>query len=87
MNTNALENKINALQIIKNIALNLGNSFFEQVEPVAQLITSELLTYTYSRAVRKEATQTLVYLLNACQDSNQMKALWQHIYPTFKNYI
>lgn len=35
MNTNALENKINAIQIIKNIASNLGNGFFEQVEGVA----------------------------------------------------
>lgn len=35
MNTNALENKINALGIIKNLAQNLGTGFFEQVEPVA----------------------------------------------------
>lgn len=35
MNTNALENKINAIEIIKNIASNLGNGFFDQVEPVA----------------------------------------------------
>jgi hypothetical protein len=32
MNTNALENKINALQIIKNLASSLGTSFFEYVE-------------------------------------------------------
>lgn len=29
MNTNALENKINAIQIIKNIAGNMGTGFFE----------------------------------------------------------
>lgn len=29
MNTNALENKINALGIIKNLAQNLGTGFFE----------------------------------------------------------
>ncbi|CDW84107.1 importin beta- [Stylonychia lemnae] len=87
MNTNALENKINAIQIIKNIASNLGTGFFEQVEPVAQLISSQLINYTYSRAVRKIAIQTIVFLLNSCQDSNHMKALWQHIYPGFKDFI
>lgn len=45
MNTNALENKINAIQIIKNLAQNLGPGFFEQVEPIANLISTELLDY------------------------------------------
>jgi len=39
MNTNALENKINAVEIIRNISSNMGPAFFEQVEPVAKLIT------------------------------------------------
>jgi DNA-binding protein YbaB len=38
MNTNALENKINAIEIIKNLAQNLGTGFFEQVEQVANLV-------------------------------------------------
>jgi hypothetical protein len=29
MNTNKLENKINSLQIIKNLAASLGTGFFE----------------------------------------------------------
>lgn len=87
LNTNALENKINAIQIIKNLAQSLGTGFFEQVEPVTQLILKELLTYQYAKAVRKAATQTLVFLLNSCQDSNQMKALFNHIYPAFKARI
>jgi hypothetical protein len=45
--------------MIKNIAGNMGNAFFEEVEPVAHLITSELLTYTYSKAVRKNAAKTV----------------------------
>ena len=87
MNTTALENKINALTIIKNLAGSMGNAFFEQVEPVAQLLTTHLFAYAYSRAIRKLAAQTVVFLLNACQDSNQMKALFAHIYPHFKTQI
>ena len=55
MNTNALENKINALQIIKNLASSLGTGFFEQVEPVTQIIINDLLGFKYSKAVRKTA--------------------------------
>jgi hypothetical protein len=29
MNTNALENKINAIEIIRNIASNMGPAFFD----------------------------------------------------------
>lgn len=70
MNTNALENKINALQIIRNLAENLGKGFFEFVEPVANMITTELLAYNYARAVRKEAAKCLPCLLEVCGDSN-----------------
>lgn len=87
MNTNALENKINALGIVKNLAQSLGTGFFEQVETVANLIKNELLEYTYSKALRKTASQTVAHLLGACQDSNQMKALFNHIYPAYKARI
>ena len=87
MNTNALENKINAVEIIRNIASNMGPAFFEQVEPVAKLFTEELISYNYSKAVRKNATKTLSCLLYACQDSNHMIALWTVLYPPLKSFI
>ena len=87
MNTNALENKINALQIIKNLASSLGTGFFEMVEPVVQLIVSELFSYTYSKQVRKTAVQTIGYLLHSCPESSQMAALFNHVYPTFRARI
>jgi len=37
MNTNALELKINAIQILKNLARNLGKAMFEYVEDIAKL--------------------------------------------------
>jgi hypothetical protein len=66
MNTTALENKINAINIVKNLASSLGTGFFEYVEQVATLIKEQLLQYPYSKAVRKAAAQTVVILLNAC---------------------
>ena len=86
MNTNALENKINALKIVKNLAQSLGTGFFEQVEPVLKIV-GELLSYTYSKAVRKGACQIVVYLINACHNSSQMKVVFEHIYQPFKSRI
>lgn len=87
MNTNALESKINALEIINNLAANLGPAFFDYVELVANLLNSQLLTYSYSRAIRKLAVKTIKNLLMACSDSNQMKALFNLLYPTLKTTI
>ncbi|TNV74745.1 hypothetical protein FGO68_gene4951 [Halteria grandinella] len=87
MNTIALENKINAIGIIKNLASSLGVGFFEYVEQVATLLKDELLLYPYAKAVRKAAAKTMVFLMNACNDSNQMKALFNHVYPTWKASI
>ena len=70
MNTHALENKINAIQIIQNLAANLGPSFFDFVEPVANIIVSQLLAFNYARAVRKEAAKCLPFLLQCVPDSN-----------------
>ena len=84
LNTHALENKIHATDIVKNLASSLGTGFFEQIEPVAQVLVSELLTYTYSREIRKKSSQLMVFLIHSCLDSNQMKALFNALYPTVK---
>lgn len=87
MNTNALESKINSLQIIHNLAQSLGSSFFDYIEPVVQLLTSHLFGCTYSIAVRKLTVKILKHLLGATVDSNQMTALFVHFYPLFKAQI
>ena len=66
LNTNALENKINAIGIVKNLAQNLGTGFFEYVESIAQLVASELLAYQFSRQVRKDSCKIIIYLMGAC---------------------
>ena len=43
MNTSALEVKINAVQILKTLARNLGTSFYEHVEDVAKVCLEKLI--------------------------------------------
>ena len=45
MNTAALENKISALTIIRGLAETLGKAFFDFVEPVSQLLVTELMHF------------------------------------------
>ena len=68
MNTAALENKISAVQIIKELAKSLGPSFFDYVEPVSTLLVQELMHFQISTAVRKMATKTLSILLMCTKD-------------------
>jgi hypothetical protein len=37
--------------------------------------------------VRKDAAKIIIFLLSACQDSSQMKVLFNHLYPTIKARI
>lgn len=75
MNSTALENKINAVTIIRSMAIELKKNFFEFVDPTATLITSELLHDQYSSQIRKQAAKSCAALLDCIDDSEQMKAL------------
>jgi importin-5 len=44
MDTFALETKITAIEIMKDIARNMGTAFYEQVETVAELCLGQLMT-------------------------------------------
>jgi hypothetical protein len=83
MNTAALENKINAVQIIKGVSTTLGPLFGDYVEPVAQLLVTELMHCQISTAVRKVATKTLAVLLMCAKDQEQMKQLFTLYLPGF----
>lgn len=87
MNTAALENKISALQIIKSLAATLGPIFNEYVEPVSQLLVTELMHFSISTAVRKMATKTLSILLMCTKDQTQMKALITLYLPGFASAL
>lgn len=68
MNTNALEVKINAIQILKNLAQNLGTHMFDYVEDIAKLCIEELLLDPYTMSIRKESAKCMRYLISACKE-------------------
>ena len=68
MNTTALEVKINAVQILKTLARNLGTSLFEYVEDIGKLCIEKLLNDPYAMTIRKESAKLMRFLIGACKD-------------------
>jgi hypothetical protein len=81
MNTTKLENKINAVITIKSIARSLQTEFFDHIDTYSKLCVETLMSDMYASTVRQHSTKTLKFLLDACQDSEQMKSLWSRIFP------
>lgn len=77
MNTNVLEVKINAIQILKNLARNLGTAFYEHVEDVAKVCIEKLLNDPYAYTIRKESAKCMRFCIAACKDyPDKQKALY-----------
>lgn len=68
MNTYALEVKINAIQILKNIARNIGKAFFDFVEDTAALLLNKSINDPFSMTIRKEAAKCMRFLIGACEE-------------------
>jgi hypothetical protein len=81
MNTTALENKVNATQIIGAIAQVLGPIFIDYVEPTLQLIISELMHNKLSSTIRKESTKTCAVLLDCLSSKDDQVKLLRLILP------
>ena len=71
MNTNALEVKINAIEILKNLAKNLGTAIFEYVEDIAKLCIESLLDFKFAQKIRHEAAKCMKFLIQACEQNPQ----------------
>jgi len=67
MNTNALEVKINAVQILKNLTRNLETSIADYVEPIAKVMIEQLLTDPYAQTIRKESAKCMRFCIAACK--------------------
>lgn len=77
MNTDALEVKINSIQILKNLARNLKEIFFEYVEDVAKLCLEKLINDPFAMTIRKESTKCMRFCIAACADyPDKQKALF-----------
>jgi hypothetical protein len=69
MNTNALEVKINAVQILKNLTRNLESSISDHVEPIAKVMIEQLLTDPYAQTIRKESAKCMRFCIAACKNT------------------
>lgn len=86
LNTNALEAKINGVQVIKELVKNLGGSFFEYIEPTWQTLQT-VFKYEYSKNVRENVWETCQYLIQACPDHATKCALFKNMFPFIKDRI
>ena len=86
LNTSALENKIQAVQVIKELANNLGKSFFPYVEPL-WAIYKDLFQYKYSKAIRTSVREGTQFLIKACPDEATQSQMIQTVYPVYHECI
>ena len=68
MDTSALETKIHAIEIMKDIARNMGTKFYDQVENVAELCLSSLMTDRLAESVRSQSAKLMRFCVAACED-------------------
>lgn len=77
MNTYALEVKINAVQILKNLARNLGVHIFEYIEDIAKVCIEKLLEDPFAQTLRKESAKVMRFCIGACKEHpEKQKALF-----------
>ena len=77
MNTHALDVKINAIQILKNLARNLREHIFEYVEDISQVCINQLLNDPYASTIRKESAKCMRFCIDAChQHPEKQRALF-----------
>ena len=83
LNTSALENKINAVVVIRTLAQNLKTTFQPFVQPTLEVFV-DLFDYKYSRAVRGSAIETCQYLIQSLSDLGDKQLLMQKLSPIFE---
>ena len=72
MKTFALQNKIFASEVIRDICLNMGTSFSPFLERYLQ-IAKPLIKFTYSGKIRKFCTDSMKVSVLACKTEEEMK--------------
>ena len=77
LHTSASEIKLNAIEIIKNLARNMGKAFHDHVNPVAKICLEKLMCDRFDEDIRKEATKAMRFCIAACKDNDEhMKQLF-----------
>ncbi|CAI2376389.1 unnamed protein product [Moneuplotes crassus] len=86
LNTNALETKINSVQVLRALAENLKATFFPFVEKTYEVL-SELFEYKYSKAVRLCSVECCQYLIEACTDATMKEQIMGAMHIKFETGI
>ena len=80
VNTFALQLKMVSIEALSEMALNLGDYFKNYVEKYLAL-TKELLTFAYSRKIRKTAIKSIYVCTNACSTDEEREKVSELIIP------
>ena len=78
VNTFALQLKIVSLEALNEIALNLGENFKNYIERYLNLVKN-LLTFAYSRKIRKISIKSIYTCTNACTNDDERKKVFELI--------
>lgn len=79
MNTSALESKVSAFKLISMISESMAQSFAPYCETILPIMTSNI-NYVYSKAIRKYSLKTIVNILYAVGEPNNV-ALMKNLFP------
>ena len=86
VNTFALQLKMVSFEALNEIALNLGEHFKNYNEEYLGL-TSKLLTFAYSRKIRKTAIKAIFTCTNACSKDEERKKVYDLIINDLLNLL
>lgn len=77
MDTSALETKIQAIGVMKDIARNMGTKFYDYVETVAELCLGKLMNERLTESVRHQSAKCMRFCVAACAEHpERQKALF-----------
>lgn len=82
MKTFVLQNKVMALDVLKDICLNMNTSYKPYIEKHIQII-KPFINVLYSRKIREITANTFEALIHACENENEQKDVFSFIFPTF----
>lgn len=71
LRTSAIEIKLNAIEIIKNLARNMGKAFHEHVNPVAKICLEKLMCDRHDEDIRKQAAKAMRFCIAACKGNDE----------------
>ena len=78
LHTFVLQNKILAFSVLNEIANNMEKNFFKYSENLLSF-AKNLLTFPFSRKIRKIALKAVSSCINSCENEEQKKKIMQYI--------